>query len=74
MGFAKFMAGPIGRGVRILAGVIVLAFALGLFGTVASPLNIILAVVGLFLVLVGVFNVCVFAPLFGGPLMGKDVK
>jgi uncharacterized protein YhhL (DUF1145 family) len=68
------MAGPIGRGVRVLVGVVVLAIALGLFGAVESPLNIILIVLGLFFVLVGAVNICLFAPLFGGPLMGKDVK
>ncbi|MCB9452512.1 MAG: DUF2892 domain-containing protein [Anaerolineaceae bacterium] len=74
MAFAKFMSGPIGRGIRILAGIVVLALGLGLFGAVDSPLNIILDVVGVFLIAVGAFNICVFAPLFGGPLMGKDVK
>lgn len=68
MGFAKFMAGPIGRGVRILAGVVLVA--LGLF-SMTQPLGTIVAVVGVVFVLVGVFNVCLIAPIIGAPLSGK---
>lgn len=68
MAFAKFMAGPIGRGVRILAGV--LFIALGLF-VVAQPLGYLLAALGVVFVLVGVFNVCLIAPIIGAPLSGK---
>jgi hypothetical protein len=68
MAFAKFMAGSIGRGVRILAGV--LFIALGLF-VVAQPLGYLLAALGVVFVLVGVFNVCLIAPIIGAPLSGK---
>ncbi len=70
MSFAKFMAGQAGRLLRIVAGVALVA--LGLFAT-TSPLNYILLVLGVVFVLVGVFNVCLLAPLMGLPLRGKDV-
>lgn len=68
MAFAKFMAGPIGRGVRILAGVIVIA--LGLFA-VQAPLSYVLLALGVVFVAVGVFNVCLIAPIIGAPFSGK---
>lgn len=70
MAFAKFMAGQAGRLLRIVAGVALVA--LGLFAS-TSPLNYILLVLGVVFVLVGVFNVCLLAPLMGLPLRGKDV-
>jgi hypothetical protein len=36
--------------------------------------GIVLAVVGLVPLLAGVFDVCLFAPLFGAPLKGADVR
>jgi hypothetical protein len=70
MGFAKFMAGPIGRGVRALVGAVLIV--LGLFTSMAQPLGTIVAVVGVVFVLVGVFNVCLIAPIIGAPFSGKD--
>jgi hypothetical protein len=68
MAFAKFMAGPIGRGVRVLAGIIVIA--LGLFA-VQAPLSYVLLALGVVFVAVGVFNVCLIAPIIGAPFNGK---
>ncbi len=69
MGFARFMASPTGRGLRALVGiaVIIIGFALG-GGWIA------LGVVGLVFVAVGVFDLCLLAPLFGQPLSGKAVR
>jgi hypothetical protein len=36
--------------------------------------GIILAIVGLVPLVAGLFNFCVFAPLFGGPFWPKDIK
>ncbi len=71
MKFAKFMSSMTGRLLRIVAGI-----ALVLIGllVVQGTGGIILAAVGALLMLVGIFNVCLFAPLFGGPLKGSDVK
>ncbi len=71
MGFAKFMSSTAGRILRIVAGIaLILLGLLVLQGTA----GIILAVVGLVPLIAGLANFCVFAPLFGGPLLGKDVR
>jgi hypothetical protein len=69
MGFAKFMAGPIGRGVRVLAGALLVA--LGLFG-MEQPVGILVAAVGVVFILVGVLNICLIAPIIGAPFRGKE--
>ncbi len=71
MGFAKFMSSGVGRGVRIIVGLALIA--LGLF-TVGGTGGIILAMVGAVPLLAGVLDVCLFAPLFGGPLKGAEAR
>lgn len=73
MAIAKFMASPIGRGVRILAGVLLIAWGLGLFGAIDQTTGIIIAVIGLVPLLAGVFNVCMIAPILGAPFSGSKV-
>jgi hypothetical protein len=69
--FVRFMASPIGRLVRILAGIALIALGLaGLGGTA----GIIVAVVGLVPLLAGLFDFCVFAPLFRNPFKGADIR
>ena len=71
MGFARFMSSLSGRMLRIVAGI-----ALILIGLLAvhGIGGIILAVVGLVVAAAGMFNFCIFAPLFGGPFWPKDIK
>jgi Inner membrane protein YgaP-like, transmembrane domain len=71
MGFARFMSSLSGRMLRIVAGI-----ALILIGLLAvhGVVGIILAVVGLVVAAAGLFNFCIFAPLFGGPFWAKDIK
>lgn len=71
MEFARFMSSTAGRLVRILAGLALIWLGLASIGGVGG---VILAVVGLVPLLAGIFNFCVFAPLFGGPFLGKDVR
>jgi hypothetical protein len=67
----KFLASPAGRIVRVVAGIaLVLWGILGLSGTV----GIIVAVVGAVPLLAGLFDFCVFAPLFGAPLSGSKIR
>jgi hypothetical protein len=69
--FVKFMASTSGRIVRIIAG---LAFiALGLL-LIHGVWGIVLAVVGLVPLVAGIFDFCVFAPLFGAPLSGPKIR
>jgi hypothetical protein len=70
MGFAKFMTSVLGRSIRIIAGLVLVLVGLLYMHGVAG---IVVAVIGLVPLLAGVFNVCVFAPLFGGPFNGRNV-
>lgn len=72
MSFAKFMASPTGRGLRIVAGIALIVIGLVVMG--ASTWGIVLAIVGLVPLLAGLFDVCVFAPLFGGPFSGRAAR
>ena len=71
MAFALFMASPLGRALRIIAGLILIV--LGLF-LVKDLAGWIVAVVGLVPLAAGSFDFCLFAPLFGAPLKGDDVR
>jgi heme A synthase len=73
--FFRFMANSTGRIVRVVAGLALIAIGLlWLQGTVGW----ILAIIGLVPLLAGLFDKCVFAPLFGlpfdGPQLRKKVK
>ncbi|MFN8530667.1 MAG: DUF2892 domain-containing protein [Anaerolineae bacterium] len=71
MSFAKFMSSMTGRIVRIVAGIALIVVGLLV---VKDTAGIIIAVVGLVPLVAGIFNFCVFAPLFGGPFLGKNVQ
>lgn len=69
--FVAFMASTTGRIVRVVVGVALIAYGLlGLGGTV----GIVLAVIGAVPFLAGLFDVCVFAPLFGNPFSGREIR
>lgn len=69
--FISFLASGNGRITRIVAGVVLIAWGLfglhGLGGTVV-------AVIGAVPFVAGVFDFCVFAPLFGQPLSGPKIR
>ena len=65
--FVKFMMSPVGRILRIVAGIALIAW--GLMG-LSGATGIIVAIVGAVPLLAGLFDFCVFAPLFGGHLSG----
>jgi hypothetical protein len=68
--FFSFMASTTGRIARVVAGValIALGFVIGGVG------GWIIAIVGLVPLLAGLFDVCVFSRLFGGPFRGSDIR
>jgi hypothetical protein len=69
--FVSFMASTTGRLVRIVAGIALIAWGLlGLGGT----LGIVVAVVGVLPLVAGLFDFCIFAPLFGNPLSGTRIR
>ncbi len=67
----KFMASPAGRITRIIAGIVLIT--LGLL-VVHGVSGIALIVVGLLPLVAGLFDFCVFAPLLGAPLSGKQIR
>ncbi len=69
--FVNFMASSTGRAVRIVAGIALIV--LGLFA-ITGTTGIIVAVVGAVPLLAGLFDFCVFAPLFGRPLSGPKIR
>ena len=71
MALVDFLAGSAGRWVRIAAGVVLVALGLLVIGSTAGA---IVAVIGLVPLLAGIFDVCVFAPLFGASFYGKNIR
>ena len=69
MGFVRFMSSTAGRVARGVVGLVLLVL-----GVVLGGLWWILAVVGLIFIAVGVFDVCLLAPLFKQPMSGKAVR
>ncbi len=70
-GLFSFLASTAGRWTRIIAGLALIAWGyFGLTGTAA----IIVIVIGLVPLLAGLFDACVFAPLFRLPFGGTDLR
>ena len=69
--FVKFMATTTGRITRIVVGAALIAW--GLLG-LTGVMGIVVAVVGLVPLLAGLFDVCVFAPLFKNPFRGPEIR
>jgi len=61
MTFLHFMNTPVGRSIRIVAGVVLIAAGIAVGGT----LGVALAVFALLPIATGVFGVCPVNPLFG---------
>lgn len=68
MSFARFMATPLGRGIRIAAGIVLIVAGLA----IGSAGGVVLAIVGLLPLLAGALNFCAIAPLLKAPFSGKD--
>lgn len=69
--FFRFMASPAGRVTRAVAGVALML--IGLF-LVEGPVTWVLEMVGLAVLLAGLFDFCIFAPLFRLPFMGPRLR
>jgi hypothetical protein len=69
--FVKFMASGMGRLVRIAAGIVLIV--LGLLAVQGTG-GIIIAVIGAVPLIAGLFDFCVFAPLFGSPMNGPQIR
>jgi Inner membrane protein YgaP-like, transmembrane domain len=66
-----FLASMNGRIVRAVAGIVLIVLGLFLVHGIGGW---ILAIIGLVPLAAGVFDFCVFAPLFGKPFQGKDLR
>jgi len=69
--FIKFMASTAGRVARVVVGIALIAVGLLVVHGVAG---IIVALIGALPLVAGLFDFCVFAPLFGAPLSGSQVR
>ena len=70
MGFARFMASPLGRGGRIILGLGLIYWGLGKVGGV---LGWIIAIGGLLPLTLGIINGCILARFLHVPFRGADL-
>jgi hypothetical protein len=70
MGFARFMASPLGRGSRILLGLALMVWGIG---SVGGVLGWIIAIAGLLPLTLGIINGCILAPFLHVPFKGSDL-
>lgn len=69
MQFARFMATPAGRIIRIVLGIAIIWVGLAF---VDKPLGYVLEFIGLAPLIAGIMNICLVGPLIGAPLKGQD--
>jgi hypothetical protein len=69
--FVAFMASGTGRIIRVVAGIALVIW--GWFG-LGGTSGIVVAIIGLVPLVAGLFDFCVFAPLFGAPLSGPRIR
>ena len=69
--FIKFMASTAGRVTRVAAGLAL--FLWGWMG-IGGSAGLVIAIIGLVPLAAGLFDFCVFAPLFGAPLSGPRIR
>ena len=67
MAFARFMSRPIGRIIRVVVGLALIALGFWMGGVAGLAIGI----VGLAPVAAGVFNFCLVGPVVGGYFSGK---
>lgn len=74
MTFIRFMASGFGRGLRSVAGLVIIGAGVYLLTAGSIAVGAILTVVGLVPFLAGVFDLCILAPLFGCPIPGARAR
>jgi hypothetical protein len=70
MGFARFMASPAGRILRVVSGLLLLYVG---FNIVGGGWGIAVGAFGVIAILAGTLNLCLIAGLIGAPFRGRDV-
>jgi hypothetical protein len=72
MTFSRFMSQPVGRIIRAVLGLVLIALAFFMVGgTVGTVVGIVVGTIGLVLIAAGTFNFCVVAPFVGGYFDGR---
>lgn len=69
MAFAEFMATPLGRGLRVLFGGLLIYTGLNVVQGVAGT---VVALLGIVPIATGLLNICILGPLLGAPLRGSS--
>ncbi len=69
--FVSFMASTAGRIIRIVAGIALIIWGLM---SIQGAAGTVMAVVGVVPLVAGLFDFCVFAPLFGNPMSGPKIR
>ncbi len=70
MRFAEFMSSPMGRGLRVVFGGVLIYLGLSVVQGVAGT---ILAAAGVVPIATGLLNVCLIGPLIGAPMKGSSL-
>lgn len=67
MALINFMASPLGRGSRIILGLVLMVLGFGLIG---GTTGVVIGLIGIVPIALGAFNVCLLAPVFECSLHG----
>jgi hypothetical protein len=70
MRFAEFMSSPMGRGLRVIFGGVLIYLGLSVVQGVAGT---IIAAAGVVPIATGLLNVCLIGPLIGAPMKGSSL-
>ena len=70
MRFAEFMSTPMGRGLRVVFGGVLIYLGLSVVQGVAGT---IIAAAGVVPIATGLLNVCLIGPLIGAPMKGSSL-
>ncbi|HKD16798.1 MAG TPA: DUF2892 domain-containing protein [Thermoanaerobaculia bacterium] len=68
MAFAKFMASPVGRGGRMVLGVVLMIWGFSR----GTTLGTVVGILGIVPFVAGAMNWCLLAKLLGAPFKGSD--
>ncbi|HZW90356.1 MAG TPA: YgaP-like transmembrane domain [Myxococcaceae bacterium] len=69
MAFAEFMGSPLGRGLRVVFGGLLIWVGLNVLGGTAGT---VVALLGIVPIATGLLNICILGPLLGAPLRGSS--
>lgn len=74
MKLIEFMVSGVGRILRLVAGLVLVVVGIYLVTGPSVVAGSIVGIVGLVPLFAGLFDVCVFAPLFGAPFLGIHIR